>query len=373
MKGALAKRAFKDYFDTEAAHFLSDQLASSYPELDRDKFVQISTDNIDALEMSARIAVFSRAIRICLPDSVPLALEIIKKSLPEELKESEGSYSGFLQWPLGDFVATYGLEHWPESMDVLFDLTKRFTSEFAIRPFYERYPIETLRKVQEWMKDPNVHVRRLCSEGFRPRLPWGRKLELFIEDPSPLIPILEYLREDEEAYVRKSVANCLNDISKDHPDLVIELSEKWIQNANKNQTRLIKHGLRSLVKDGNLRTLSILGFQPIENLDQTFNISKEKLFLGESLEMYLTLKSSADYSQSILLDYCVYYVRQKGKISKKVFRWKSFTIHPGQFVELKKMHFMKVSSVRSLYEGEHRIEIQINGSSELSSSFDLSF
>ncbi|MEM6917226.1 MAG: DNA alkylation repair protein, partial [Verrucomicrobiota bacterium] len=279
---------------------------------------------------------------------------------------------GRLQWPIGRFIEDYGGRHFEESFDAMVELTKRFTSEFAIRPFLEATPEKVFPRLLALTADANEDVRRWCSEGTRTRLPWGRKLHALIEDPSPIWPILEALRDDESKYVQKSVANNLNDLAKDHPEAVIARCQSWMKNATPQRAWIVKHALRTLIKDGHPDALAVVGIHPPEKLTVKFRALEEEIRIGESLTLAAELVSSSSKAQSLVVDFAVRYVRKGNKFSKKVFKWKPLTIGAGETVSLEKGHAFKPTTIRALYPGEHLVEIQINGQRLGETRFQLS-
>ena len=225
------KKAFKDWFDREAAQMMASQIAGALPSFDKRKFVRVASSNLEQLGFHARVAQFSNALAATLPDDIPAALHILTESLPQAQQNCDQVTDGWLQWPVGKFIADQGLPYFDESFAAMIELTKRFSAEFAVRPFVEAESEKTFDRLLALTRDPNPHVRRWCSEGVRPLLPWGKKLRGLVDDPSPIWPILEELKDDEELYVRRSVANNLNDISKHHPDAVVAkchfLEKRW--------------------------------------------------------------------------------------------------------------------------------------------------
>lgn len=354
-------KAFKHWFGRDGAEKLAEEVARSWPGLDRQRFVAIATEGIDALELVDRIKQFSRALEQTLPADVSQSLEILTRSLPEPMPGCEEVTNGFLQWPIGQYIADHGLEHFELSMTAMTELTKRFSSEFAVRPFVEHRPKETFERLLVLCRDPNPHVRRWCSEGTRPRLPWGKKLRSLVQDPSPIIPILEALRDDPEPYVRRSVANNLNDIAKDHPAVVLELCRRWSEGATEQRRRLIAHALRTLIKDGNPEALALVGYGKPRNLEARLKVAPRRIRLGESVRLTAELSSTSPKPQGLLVDYVVHYVRGEGKTGAKVFKWKTVVLEGKKKLVLEKRHAMKQTTIRALYSGRHRVELQVNG------------
>lgn len=365
------RKLFKDWFDRSAAEALAKQLSNVTKDFPTKRFVKLATKDLEGLEFAGRVKQFSSAMRDVLPDNVDLALGMIRDSFPEPLPDCESVTDGWLQWPVGQFIADYGLEHFDDSMLTMVELTQRFSSEFAVRPFMHHQQKETIAYLKNLVDHPSPHVRRWCSEGTRPRLPWGRKLNQLIENPKPVLPILDALRADEERYVRRSVANNLNDIAKDHPSLVIGKCETWMRKKANHTDEVVKHALRSLVKDGDPGALKALGFRKPDKLRCSITTDKSKLALGEAIELTATIESESKRSQDLIVDYVVHYVRKNGVVSEKVFKWKNTEMPAGDVFKLKKKQSFKQTTVRALYPGTHQVELQINGERVASTSVKL--
>lgn len=355
------RKLFKDYFDREAAEKLAEQVSRVWSKFDQKRFVILACQDLNSLEFHPRIRQFSDALRTTLPSSIPQALKILAKSLPPALPDTEMINDGWLQWPLGQFIADHGSNHFEESLACMLELTQRFTAEFAVRPLIEAYPDKTIDRLLAWTNHPNPHVRRWCSEGIRPRLPWGRRLTALIDNPKPIFPILEDLKDDPSEYVRRSVANNLNDIAKDHPEAVIRICRKWLKNASLERKRLIERALRSLVKDGNAQALGLLGFGQTENLTAQLTIQPDRVSIGQKVTCQATIKNEGTQPLELMVDYAVHYVRQREKTGRKVFKWTRLHLKPGEEISLAKQHPFVRTSVRALYPGEHVVELQVNG------------
>ena len=303
--------AFKDYFDRAAARALGKQVAAVEPSFDVAAFVRKATRGLLELEFADRVRNFSEALAAQLPGG-PESLQVLTRSLPEPLPNADSVTDGFLQWPIGQYIADHGVDHFAASMQAMIELTQRFSAEFAVRPFVERYPDRTFARLLALTDHDSVHVRRWCSEGTRPRLPWGKKLRDLVEDPSPIWPILEALEDDPELYVRRSVANNLNDIAKDHPDLVIARCKKWSLESNPQRDAMIAHALRSLIKAGNPGALAVVGYGPATKLDADLRVDPRRVALGGNIVLEATLTNRARTTQRVLVDFAVHYVRKKG-------------------------------------------------------------
>ncbi len=371
MKKNAEHKAFKDWFDRKAARAMAAQVAAAAPDFDESGFVRKATRSLNKLEFNARVQQFSDALRATLPESIPHALATLSSSLPEELPDCEAVADGWLQLPLGQFIADHGLDHFDESMTAMIALTKRMSSEFAVRPFVEHHQDVTFERLFVLTSDPNPHVRRWCSEAVRPRLPWGRKLRALVADPGPIWPILEALKDDDELYVRRSVANNLNDIAKDHPQLVVKRCKQWKKGGNEHRSWVVRHGLRSLIKDGHPGALAVVGFGPPKKLTAELTIRPKQIAVGGQIELTARIETTAGKAQELIVDYAVNYVRKSGKSSSKVFKWTTTRLPANGSVTLDKRHAMKLTTIRALYPGVHHVELQVNGVRMAEASFRL--
>ncbi|HRQ90749.1 MAG TPA: DNA alkylation repair protein [Bacteroidia bacterium] len=367
------KKAFKLWFDRKAATRLARQISGAWPEFDAKAFVTTTTRGIDGLEFHGRVRQFSDALRRHLPGEIPLALGILQRSLPDVEVSDEAVSEGWLQWPLGQFIADHAVDELDAAFEAMIALTQRFTSEFAVRPFAEAHQDEVLARLLALTTHPSQHVRRWCSEGVRPRLPWGRRLRALVVDPAPLFPILEALKDDSSPYVRRSVANHLNDIAKDHPETVVALCGRWQEDGKAPDTRrwIVRHALRSLVKAGHPGALSLMGVAPVASLQARLLLSPRTVSIGQGVAMDLTLSHDEKSVRPVVVDYIVHYVRQRGQVGEKVFKWKNVELPPRTDICLGKVHPMRTTTIRALYPGEHVVEIQINGQRVARDSFVL--
>ena len=368
----LEKRKFKDWFNQKAAYDWADQVTSVFPEFDSEQFVRITTRGLGLLEFKDRVQRFARALAETLPDDIPTALGILTESLPEPLPDCDSPTDGWLQWPLGEFIAEFCLDYPEEALYAMEELTQRFTSEYAIRPFVQNYPDLVFEYLGEMVSHESAHVRRWCSEGVRPRLPWGTVLPDLVSDPTPILPILEELKDDPELYVRRSVANNLNDIAKDHPDLIVDICKSWMKDAPEERKWTVRHGLRTLIKSAHPGALALQGFHPVPpELEVQVEATPRTLVIGETVELKAVLTNRSPRQLRLQVDLILHYVRQKGKTSGKVFKWKALDLKSGQRVTLKKEQAMIETTVSALYPGRHKVAIQINGAHLASSEFHL--
>ena len=255
----MAYKKLKYWFDRDLAILLADRINQVYKKFDAHGFVEAVAAAVNEKELKARVDIIAVELRRFLPDDYTTALKILTSILGPENKKETGMFTeGYWIMPIALFVEKYGLDHFPQSMAAIREITKRNTGEYCIRPFLEQYPDDTMRMMVEWSKDNNVHVRRLASEGVRPRLPWARKLDQYITDPRPVLKLLENLKDDRSKFVQKSVANNLNDILKDNYEMALATIKNWLPGATKNRRWIIKHALRNQIKKGNRDVLRIL-------------------------------------------------------------------------------------------------------------------
>ena len=246
------RKKHKDWFDDDLAHLLADKVEVTFPEFPRKKLVVAIKKGIPNLEIKGRIELFADELKALLPPDYAKALPILIGILGDENPNETGMFTEFY-WamPIAKFVEKYGLDNYSISVKALAEVTKRNTSEYAIRPYIEKYPEKTIKQMLKWSKNKNFHLRRLASEGGRPRLPWASKIDQFIDNPTPLLPILENLKSDQVKFVQKSVANCINDILKDNYEIAMDLLRGWTKNPSLETKWIIKHALRKELKKGN--------------------------------------------------------------------------------------------------------------------------
>lgn len=342
---------------------LAGAIQTAYPEFEADDFSRLVLDSAWAdRELKQKM----RHITVCL-----------KKHLPDDYRKSIGileqiapQFRGFVALSFSDFAECYGMDDWDISMNALARFTSSCSSEFAVRPFLDKDPQRAMEYFYRWAEDENQHIRRLSSEGCRPRLPWGMGLRKFQKDPAPIVPILERLKNDPEEYVRRSVANNLNDISKDNPDVVLALCEKW-KGQSKDVDRIVKHACRSLLKNGNKRALMLFGFANPDQL-QVSNLfaDQSSLKIGEHLRFSFTLANCSGTTQTVRLEYRIHYVKSSGKTSAKIFQVSEGKFSPGEHAVSKKQAFTDYTT-RTHFPGEHRIEILVNGDTKAEITFLL--
>jgi 3-methyladenine DNA glycosylase AlkC len=369
---------FKDqFFNPQTIRALADHLLRCAPDFDRSAFVRSAGHGLEHLELMQRSAQITKALHQFLPADYEKAAAILLASLhPEEqrdisnLETDANGLAGFIVLPLSVFVAEAGQDHFELSMSLLKAMTKCFSSEFAIRFFLLKDLKRTLKVLQQWASDDNYHVRRLVSEGSRPRLPWAMRLPALMQDPSPLFPLLEKLKSDPELYVRRSVANNLNDIAKDHPDLVIQTAQSW-QGKSRETDWVIKHACRTLLKKGRPDALELFGFGPVALKNNTqLSLDKSRLRIGDKLTFDFKADVIKGEKQKLRLEYVVDFVKANGKTSAKVFQI-SEKERVGDTINITRTHKFADLTTRKHYAGVHGLTVMVNGKKAAFVEFEL--
>jgi len=368
------RRLMKEGLNRDAIKRISTVLQTIENDFATHEFIEEAVVGITRLELKQRVSFIITVLAKYLPTDFTVTAEILLKVKDYwDWGDPDDPLSSFAAWPLIDYVAVYGLEDPKRSLAVLKQLTPLFTAEFAIRPFIKQHFSLTYTTLVEWSEDQDEHVRRLVSEGIRPRLPWGKQLTQFRDDPEPIIVLLERLKDDPSRYVRRSVANNLNDISKDHSERVIQLCQAWSVDASDNRQWIIRHGCRSLIKLGESAVFSILGFTENPQFSlENFSIVKNQIKLGESLGFLLTIKSESAVGQHLMVDYKIHHVKANQTCSSKVFKLSTIRLETNDKINIKKNHPFKQISTRKYYSGRHSIELIINGKTIDSLDFTLS-
>ncbi|MEZ4636187.1 MAG: DNA alkylation repair protein [Caldilineaceae bacterium] len=365
---------FKNYYGPALVTDLAARVAAVYPSFAVEAFTAEVTPLLEPLELKARVWAISDGLRRHLPADYPEAVAILLQILGPEIPVEAGMFNeGWYLLPIAQFVEEYGLDHFDLSLDAMYEITKRHTAEFAVRPYLLADAERVLARLREWVHDPSPHVRRWVSEGTRPRLPWGKRLDIFIRHPEQTLALLEYLKDDPELYVRKSVANHLNDIAKDHPQLVVDVTARWHADGSAGTRWIVQHALRTLVKNGDAAALAVLGFDaeiPARVTD--FRVEPASIRIGEAVRLSLTLVNDGDVAHDLVIDFRVHFVKANGKRSPKVFKWTKCTLQPAESITLTKVVSMVPVTTRKLYVGRHAVDVQVNGQVLAMAEFELS-
>jgi 3-methyladenine DNA glycosylase AlkC len=364
--GTLLKDLYSEEFYTNFGKIVC-EIDSSF---DTRKFITMLFDeHWNQRELKERMKHTSEILHLFFPskffESALLIEKIVAKLIENKIKQSSVEFMFF-----PDYIERYGLHDFDVSVRLMEKITSFTSCEFAVRPFLIKYGDKMYQQMFAWSKNQNHHVRRLSSEGSRPRLPWAMALPELKKDPSYIIPLLENLKTDPSEYVRRSVANSLNDISKDNPEILLKLIRNWDSNS-KETAALIKHACRTLLKNGHPEILSYY------NLDNThmelskFKILDAKVHIGERVTFSFSLKNTSSNQQTVRLEYAIYHIKKNGKHTKKVFKISERIYAPSEIASILRKHDFKIISTRKYYQGLHKIALIINGHEYDAQNFEL--
>ncbi|HNE28074.1 MAG TPA: hypothetical protein PLW66_02850 [Saprospiraceae bacterium] len=324
----------------------------------------------DGLELKQRIRHISHSLRNNLPAEYAEALALLVKTTQNKI-DREGEQLNFWYSFLPDFVETYGVEHPDESLPALETITRLSSAEFAIRPFLLRYPERLYAQMLVWSRHPSPMVRRLSSEGFRPRLPWGMGVPALKRDPAPILPVLENLRDDPAETVRRSVANNLNDIAKDHPELVLDIAQRWYGQSPQTDW-VVRHACRGLLKKGHPAALAHFGFEQgitgvsVDSLQLTGPVA-----IGSALDFSFVVKNDNPDTVTLRIEYGIDYLTGTGKVSSKVFKIKEMVMPAGASESIARRQRFTDFTTRKHYPGLHRLRILVNGMALTEQTFQV--
>lgn len=313
------------------------------------------------LALKERMRRITTSLHRTLPKEYKTALEILYKVAPK--------FTGLKGIIFPDYVELYGLEEWDESMKALAFFTPFSTSEFAVRSFLIKDKELMLTQMLKWSVHPDEHVRRLASEGSRPRLPWGQSVPSIKANPEQTLPILNNLKEDDSLYVRKSVANHLNDISYTHPDLVLKIANDWY-GKHKHTDWIIKHACRTLLKKGNPDALLLFGYKDDKSVELNhFTLDKNHISIGDSIQFSFTVTTKNE--MPIRVEFAIDYVKSKGQRTKKVFMISKLKMNSNETRSFIKKQSFKDFTTRKHYKGTHTVSIILNGIAKASIDFEV--
>lgn len=360
----------KNLFSTEFYQQFIEKINTITPVSSKDFFHELYTESWNNLSLKERLQHTATVINYILQGTYETKVSILVSYI------NTYEHTAHSDWMLGymfipQFVEMYGLDSYDTSIHAIERITQFTSCEFAIRPFIIQEPEKTMQQMLQWASHSHSHVRRLSSEGCRPRLPWAMQLPDFIKDPSPIIPILETLHNDSSLFVRKSVANNINDISKDNPAIALELCNSW-KHTNENTNSIIEHGLRTLLKQGNQKALEICELQTQYKLQaENFTVHSTQVYVPNALEFSFEFSHGAPVTTRICIEYCLYFLRSNGTYHKKVFRIKQAEFAPHTAYTIRKKHSFVPISTRTYYSGTHYISIQIHGTEFQKIAFEL--
>jgi 3-methyladenine DNA glycosylase AlkC len=360
----------KDIYSRDFYNRFADSMEKVLPAFNRKRFIDsIFTKEFKSMEWKQRMKHTTSALHKFMPVSFADSVVVIKKAITQLRKE--GFKDGMLEFIFfPDYVETYGLHDIENSVKALEFITQFISCEFAIRPFILKYHDQIMQQMLSWSQHENHHVRRLASEGSRPRLPWGQAIPALKKDPTDILPILENLKNDPSEYVRRSVANNLNDLAKDNPDVVLRIAAKW-KGLSKETDAIIKHGCRTLLKNAHPEIMKHYGLSNKKIDLLGFKLHTPVVTIGKHLEFAFTIINKEKTAQNIRLEYAVYYLRGKGQHSRKVFKISERIYEPREQVNIIRKQSFKIITTRRYYSGAHKIALIINGQEKAVADFNL--
>jgi 3-methyladenine DNA glycosylase AlkC len=346
--------ALKNLYSRELLVQLVDSIKREYPDFNKKAFLsQVFDVQWEQRELKQRMRHITHCMHQFLPLDYAQQVEILKKIAP--------AFSGFVAILFPDFVEVYGLDYPDISIPALELFTQYSSSEFAVRPFMLKYEQRMIQQHLSWAQHKNHHVRRLASEGIRPRLPWAMALPPFKKNPSAIFPILELLKNDPSEYVRRSVANNLNDISKDHPDKMLAIVKSWM-GVSKETDWILKHASRGLLKKGHVEALSSFGINHKAKVEvKNLRLSKTKLAIGDAFSFTFTVRLTDKKAHRLRLEYKIYFVKSNGKTSPKIFQINTYKVMPGEILDINRTHRCANLTTRKHLPGKHTLAIVVNG------------
>jgi 3-methyladenine DNA glycosylase AlkC len=348
--------ALKDHVDASLVRTLADALAASDPSFPRDEFVAAACAGLESLELKARIRHIADVLQTVLPTEVPPVVAAIDGTL------ATGALDGWSAWPLAEVAGRLGPRDPVAVLPLLARLTPVMSCEFALRPCLAAHPELTFEHLERWVDDVDEHVRRLVSEGTRPRLPWGERLRTLQADPSPAIRLLDRLRDDPAEYVRRSVANHLGDIAKDHPDLALATAQRWTDEGGDHVHEVVRHGLRTLVKAGDPTALALLGYDADAAVVlRGFTVEPARIPIGGTVQVCVDLAADGSEPIPVVVEYVVTFLGPRGPRKPKAFRLAERVLAPGEEVRLQRRHRFDHASIRTLHPGTQPVTVQVNG------------
>ena len=355
---------YKDRLNHETLREFALIIQNAYPAFQVDEFLKTTMDETwDGLELKARSRKICLSLGTYLPSDYETAISIIDDVIAH--------CDGFFCILFPDFVEVYGQDehYWDVSIQALERYTHYSSSEWAVRPFIIKHEERMMAQMYAWAQHENEHVRRLASEGCRPQLPWAQSLPRFKTDPTPILPILEQLKTDPSPYVRNSVANNINDISKTHPALIAELAKNWY-GTHEYTDWIVKHGCRTLLKKGNRDVLALFGYDEVASVDVTgFALDSTTISLGEDIAF--SFEISVKDATKVRLEYGIDYVKSSGKRNRKIFQISEIALKENQKKSYSKKHSFADVSTRKHYPGTHTITLIVNGAERGQLDFDL--
>jgi 3-methyladenine DNA glycosylase AlkC len=350
----------KNIYSPEFFGKLHPVFKATLPGYDAKKFNRLVNDkNWAGKELKDRMRHIATVLHHFLPQDF-LAAAPVLSAVIKALKISSLSKASLQCMFLADYIERYGIDHFGAATVLFEELTPFSSCEFAVRLFILKYDDRMINTMKSWSVHPDYHVRRLASEGSRPRLPWAMALPGLKKDPGPVLPILENLKMDPSEYVRKSVANHLNDITKDNPDTVLAIVKSW-KGKSKETDAIIKHGCRNLLKQGHPEILRFYGLNTKTLAINDCRVLTKQVRVGDDLAFGFSVSNSGRIAQHTRLEYAIYYLRQNGEYGKKVFKISEKPLAPGETLKVHKRQSFRLITTRKFYPGKQFVAVIVNG------------
>lgn len=374
--------AFKNMFNEQFFYKFTKDLKLVINDFDTEEFIsQIMDDEWEDMAYKQRITHITKNLKKFFPtdyktavDKIIELLDCIKDTLPDFSKIDDNNF-GLLALEYGaildNYIELYGIDDYETSIKAIEKVTQFTTCEFVTHAFIAKYPDKMMKQMLAWSNHKHWGVRRLASEGCRPRLPWSISLPSLKKDPTPIIPILENLKNDPSKFVRLSVANNLNDIAKDNPEIVIDLAKSW-KGESKEVDWVLKHGCRTLLKQGNPEIMKLFGLESNKNIIiDNFQLTTPHIKIGDSIEFCFSLSNRSNEKTIIRLEYGIYYQKSNGTLSKKIYKISEKEYAKNSVTQITRKHSFRVITTRKFYPGLHQISIIINGNEGERLNFEL--
>jgi 3-methyladenine DNA glycosylase AlkC len=361
----------KDIYSVEFYNNFSGIAGEVVPAFDHVKFKKlIFDDNWNSKELKQRMRHTTLVLHQFLPKVFQQDAEIIENLLGK-FRQNNITENTIEYMFLADYIEVFGINDYASSVKLIENLTRFTSCEFAVRPFIIKYGDKMIQQMHKWSLHENHHVRRLSSEGSRPRLPWAIALPVLKKNPHPILPILENLKTDSSEYVRRSVANNLNDIAKDNPHIVISMVQKW-RGISPETDAIIKHGCRTLLKQANPEILKYYGLNDNSNIKfSNFEIRTTQVKIGNDLLFSFTIHNKSGKVKKLRLEYAVYYLLNNGKHTKKVFKISERQFQADESVNIMRKQSFRIITTRKFYKGQHKLSIIVNGQEQEILGFEL--
>lgn len=381
---AAPSTAFKDHIDAALVGRLAAAFAAVDPAFPSAVFTERALEGLGPLELKARVTHVAAALGAALPESFPDAAARVDAviALPHDDGGHPGGLSGWDGWPLAEWVGLAGRQDPEVALDLLSRVTRLASGEFAIRPFIDDDPAAALALFAQWIEHDDEHVRRLVTEGTRPKLPWAPKLAVAAGDPGYAVHLLAPLVVDDSEYVRRSVSNHLNDLCRVAPDLALEVAGRWTRQADELDAAgdaesaerirwIVRRGVRTLVKAGNADAMRLLGHEPDLDVTASLEVLTPQVVFGGQAEWRATIESHESTTHRVVLDYAIHWVRANGSTGRKVFKWTTAELVPGAPLVLVRRQRIVPITTRTYYSGVHLVELQLNGTVVAKGDFEL--